>query len=141
MGGQALGISAEARSVNAAELEEIHRKKTGALIIAAARGGAIIARADPVELEVITSYAAQLGLLFQITDDLLDVTATAKDLGKTPGKDARSLKATYPSLYGIDETRAAAVRAHRSACAALESLNRPTETLRMIADYILNRTR
>ena len=137
--GQALDIEGEARAVSGKELEVIHRLKTGALIIAAARSGAIIARASETELEAITKYAAQLGLLFQITDDLLDVTATAEDLGKTPGKDARSLKATYPGLYGMEETREAATRAHHSACDALKQIDRPTETLRKIADFILNR--
>ncbi len=139
--GQALDIEAEARVVNGAELEEIHRLKTGALIVAAARCGAIIARATDLEVDSITSYAAHLGLLFQITDDLLDVTATVEDLGKTPGKDARSLKATYPGLYGIEETKEAATKAHRGACDALEQISQPAETLRRIADFILNRTR
>jgi geranylgeranyl pyrophosphate synthase len=138
--GQALDIEGEARVVNGKELEEIHRLKTGALIIASARCGAVIAAANPSELEAITRYAAQLGLLFQITDDLLDVTATAEDLGKTPGKDARALKATYPALYGIGETRAAALRAHRSACEALQLIDKPTDTLHKIADFILNRS-
>ncbi len=138
--GQALDIEGDARVVSSKELEEIHRLKTGALIIASARCGAIIAGANPSELDAITSYAAQLGLLFQITDDLLDVTATAEDLGKTPGKDARALKATYPALFGIEETRAAALRAHRSACESLQEIDRPTETLHKIADFILNRT-
>lgn len=138
--GQALDIEGEARAVSGKELEEIHRLKTGALIIASARCGAIIAGANESELKAITDYAAQLGLLFQITDDLLDVTATAEDLGKTPGKDARALKATYPALYGIEETRAAAIKAHQSACEALTRIDRPTDTLRKIADFILHRT-
>jgi geranylgeranyl pyrophosphate synthase len=138
--GQALDIAGEARAVSGKELEEIHRLKTGALIIASARCGAIVANASKAELDAITEYAAQLGLLFQITDDLLDVTATAEDLGKTPGKDARSLKATYPGLYGLDETREAAERAHQAACDALLKIDRPTDTLRKIADFILNRT-
>jgi geranylgeranyl pyrophosphate synthase len=139
VGGQALDIEGEARVVSAKELEEIHRLKTGALIIAAARSGAIIAGATDSELQAISDYAAQLGLLFQITDDLLDVTATAEDLGKTPGKDARSLKATYPGLYGLEETKQSAQRAHASACEALARIDRPTDTLREIADFILNR--
>ena len=138
--GQALDIEAEARTVNSSELEEIHRLKTGALIVAAARCGAIIAGANPSDLNAVTSYAAQVGLLFQITDDLLDVTATAEDLGKTPGKDARSLKATYPGLFGIEETRQAIVRAHRAASDALNEIDRPTDTLRRIADFIRDRT-
>ncbi len=138
--GQALDMEAEARQVNASELEEIHRHKTGALIVAATRCGAIIGRASEAELDAITAYGSHLGLLFQITDDLLDVTASAEDLGKTPGKDAESRKATYPALYGIEETREAAIKAHRAACEALDRIDRPTTVLREIADFILNRT-
>lgn len=138
--GQALDMEAETRQVTGAQLEEIHRFKTGALIVAAARCGAIIGKATEDELAAVTSYGSHLGLLFQITDDFLDVTATAEDLGKTPGKDAQSNKATYPGLYGIEETRAAAINAHRAARDALDRIDRPTEVLRRIADYILNRT-
>ncbi|HKR14652.1 MAG TPA: farnesyl diphosphate synthase [Pyrinomonadaceae bacterium] len=138
--GQALDMEAEARQVNAGELEEIHRHKTGALIVAATRCGAIIGRATEAELDAVSLYGSHLGLLFQITDDLLDVTASAEDLGKTPGKDAQSRKATYPALYGLEETREAALKAHRSACEALDRIDRPTTDLRQIADFILNRT-
>jgi geranylgeranyl diphosphate synthase type II len=138
--GQALDMEAEARQVNGAELEEIHRFKTGALIVAAARCGAIIGKASDDELDAVSSYGSHLGLLFQITDDLLDVTASAEDLGKTPGKDAQSRKATYPAMYGVEETREAAVKAHRLACDALDRIERPTDVLRRIADFILNRT-
>jgi farnesyl diphosphate synthase/geranylgeranyl diphosphate synthase type II len=138
--GQALDMEAETRQVTGAQLEEIHRFKTGALIVAAARCGAIIGKANESELAAIGSYGSHLGLLFQITDDFLDVTATAADLGKTPGKDAQSNKATYPGLYGMEETRTAAINAHRDACDALAQIDRPTETLRRIADFILNRT-
>ena len=138
--GQALDMEAEARHVNANELEQIHRRKTGALIVAAARCGAIVGQATEAELDAVTAYGAHLGLLFQITDDLLDVTASAADLGKTPGKDAQSRKATYPSLYGMEETREAAARAHRAACEALARIDRPATVLQQIADFILNRT-
>ena len=138
--GQALDMEAEARQVNGAQLEEIHRLKTGALITSAARCGAIIGAADDTELAAVTAYGSQLGLLFQITDDLLDITASAADLGKTPGKDVRSSKATYPALYGIDEAREKAVKAHRAACKALEQIDRPTEVLHRIVDFILHRT-
>jgi len=137
--GQACDLEAESREVTAAELEQIHRLKTGALIIAAARCGAIIAEASDTELAAITDYAAQLGLLFQITDDLLDITATAEAIGKTPGKDLRSKKATYPALYGIEATQEHLAHAHETACASLERLHRPTERLRAIADFILER--
>ena len=138
--GQAFDMEAETHQVNNAQLEEIHRLKTGALIVAAARCGAIIGGASENELAAVTSYASHLGLLFQITDDFLDVTATAEDLGKTPGKDARSNKATYPALHGMEETRAAAIDAHRAACDALQQLDRPTDVLHRIADFILTRT-
>jgi geranylgeranyl pyrophosphate synthase len=138
--GQALDMEAETRQVTGAHLEEIHRLKTGALIVAAARCGAIIGEASEKELAAITSYGSHLGLLFQITDDFLDVTATAEALGKTPGKDAQSNKATYPALFGMEETKVSAVKAHRDACDALDQLDRPTEVLRRIADFILHRT-
>ena len=137
--GQACDLEAESREVNAIELEQIHRLKTGALIIAAARCGAIIADASETELAAITDYAAQLGLLFQITDDLLDITATAAAIGKTPGKDLRSKKATYPALYGVETTRKHLAHAHQTACAALDNIPQPTALLRAIADFIMER--
>ena len=139
--GQALDIDAEARQVLDVEVEEIHRLKTAALIICAVRCGAIIAGANEKELEAITNYATNLGLLFQITDDLLDVTATEQELGKTPGKDARSAKATYPALYGLEEARVAATKAHGDAVAALMMIDQPTDSLRQIADFTLNRSK
>ena len=138
--GQANDLEAESREVAEHELEAIHRLKTGALIIGAARCGAMIAGATGDELTSITNYAAQLGLLFQITDDLLDVTSTAEALGKTPGKDMRSMKATYPNLHGVEAARELAGRVHYEARATLHQLSRPTERLHAIADYILNRT-
>jgi geranylgeranyl pyrophosphate synthase len=137
--GQAYDLAAESHDVTGDELERIHRHKTGALIVAAARCGALIAGASARELEAVTRYAAALGLLFQITDDLLDVTATAADLGKTPGKDARSRKATYAALYGLDAARERAQAVYAEACAALDEMETPTPTLLSIADFILKR--
>lgn len=137
--GQAYDLAAESRDVTGTELERIHHHKTGALLRAAVRAGAIIARASREELEAMTLYGARLGLLFQITDDLLDVTATAEDLGKTPGKDARARKATYPALYGIEASRERASVVHGEACAALEQLEQPVPLLQAIADFILER--
>jgi geranylgeranyl pyrophosphate synthase len=140
VGGQARDLAAEARAdVSAAELDSIHGHKTGALIVAAARAGAVIAEASEREIERISDYAAALGLLFQITDDLLDVTATAKTLGKTPGKDARAQKATYPALHGLEATLERARAVHRQALDALSHTNRPTALLRSIARLILER--
>jgi len=137
--GQAHDLAAESREVSGAELENIHSQKTGALIRAAARCGAMIARATEHELRAITEFAGCLGLLFQITDDLLDVTATAEDLGKTPGKDARSRKATYPAVYGLEATRAQLIAVHRAALDGLGGIGRSTELLRSIADFIHER--
>ena len=137
--GQAQDLEAESRPVTADELERIHRLKTGALIRAAARCGAIIAGANKQDLASISSYANGLGLLSQITDDLLDVTATAEALGKTPGKDARAQKATYPAVHGIEAARKRAITVHGEACAALKKIRLPTEHLRAIADFILRR--
>jgi geranylgeranyl pyrophosphate synthase len=137
--GQARDLAAESREVGREELERIHHEKTAALICAAARCGAIIAGANQDELAAVTDYGINLGLLFQITDDLLDVIATAEGLGKTPGKDARSRKATFPALYGIEVTRKTISAVHRTSCDALKQIDRPIELLRSIADFILER--
>ena len=137
--GQAHDLDAESRAVTQEELENIHLAKTGALIRVAARCGAFIAGADEDELNFVMHYALSLGMLFQITDDLLDVTSTAEHLGKTPGKDARSSKATYPAILGMDGTRAEIDRWHRAACLALEGLGKPTQLLGSIADFIRDR--
>ncbi len=138
--GQAQDLAAEARAdVSALELEQIHRRKTGALIQSAARAGALVAGAGQKELEAVARYALDLGLLFQITDDLLDVTATAEDLGKTPGKDARAQKATYPALYGLDAARERAREVYTDACAALSTVEADTTLLCGIAELILER--
>ncbi|HEX8149802.1 MAG TPA: farnesyl diphosphate synthase [Pyrinomonadaceae bacterium] len=138
--GQAHDLAAEARAdVDGEELERIHRRKTGALIAAAARAGALVAGACEREVEAVSAYAHDLGLLFQITDDLLDVTASASDLGKTPGKDARAQKATYPALYGLEAARLRAQEVYERACAALDPVDRPTPMLRGLARLVLER--
>ena len=137
--GQASDLDAESRDVSKAELEEIHLAKTGALIRVSAQCGAIIAGAPEDKVGAVMRYALSLGMLFQITDDLLDVTSTAADLGKTPGKDARSRKATYPAILGLEATRAEIDRWHSAACLDLEGLGRPAQLLRSIADFIRDR--
>ena len=138
--GQAHDLAAESRTdVDGGELERIHRRKTGALIAAAARAGAIVAGASQDEVEAVNAYAHDLGLLFQITDDLLDVTASASDLGKTPGKDARAQKATYPALYGLEAAHARARKVFEDACAALDTIRTPTPMLRGLARLVLER--
>jgi geranylgeranyl pyrophosphate synthase len=137
--GQARDLAAESRDVDGAELERIHQEKTGALICAAGRCGAIIAGAESGELAAITAYGKNLGLLFQITDDLLDVTATAGEMGKTPGKDARSRKATYPAIHGVEATREQIEAVYRAACDALKTISQPAELLESIAKFVAKR--
>ena len=137
--GQARDLAAESQTIEANALEQIHLEKTGALICAAARCGAIIGGATDQELEAITEYGRNLGLLFQITDDLLDVTATAGAMGKTPGKDARARKATYPAIHGLEATCAKIESVHMAACGALDRIDRQTNVLREIADYVCRR--
>lgn len=137
--GQVFDLDAESRQVSVEELDRIHQHKTGALIVAATRCGAIIAGASPEELAALTRFSSQLGLLFQITDDLLDVTATAEDLGKTPGKDQRAEKATYPGLYGIEDAKQLAYSTYAAAVEALAGISADTTLLRQIAAFTLAR--
>ncbi|MGI8543031.1 MAG: polyprenyl synthetase family protein [Aridibacter sp.] len=139
--GQQLDLEAEGfeNKVSLERLEEIHRSKTGAMICVSAKAGAIIADANKTELEAVSNYAECLGLLFQITDDLLDVTQTTEVLGKTAGKDVSVDKATYPAFYGIEETRKLAQKVHDDACRELEKIEQNTDILCEIADYILKR--
>ena len=109
------------------------------MIIASARSGAIIAETDEKELEAITNYASKLGLLFQITDDLLDETQTTEILGKTAGKDKQAEKATYPGFYGLEKTQIFAKKIRAEAIDELDHIKKPTELLREIADFILTR--
>jgi geranylgeranyl pyrophosphate synthase len=137
--GQQLDVDAEGKQVSIAELEQIHSRKTGALISAAAASGAIIGGAADDELEAINRYAAKLGLLFQITDDLLDVTQGTEKLGKTAGKDAVAEKATYPSLYGVEEAREMANTIRDQAIGALATIPRDTTLLASFVDLVLGR--
>ncbi len=137
--GQQLDLEAEGKKTSIADLEKIHHCKTGAVISAAARSGATIAEAEEAEIKIISNYAANLGLLFQITDDLLDATQTTEVLGKTAGKDARAQKATYVSIYGLENTRRLAQNVHAEACEELKKVEREVNLLCEIADFILNR--
>ncbi len=137
--GQAHDLDASSNEFDGPALERTHHQKTGALIRGAARCAALIAGVGDHELQAVTEYAAQLGLLFQITDDLLDVSSTAENLGKTPGKDARSHKATYPVVYGTRAARERLTEVHRAACDAIEGVGRPHDLLRSIADFIVDR--
>jgi geranylgeranyl diphosphate synthase type II len=137
--GQQLDLDAEGKIISIAELETIHRSKTGAIISVSARSGAIIAEAEENDLNAVTGYAENLGLLFQITDDLLDATQTTETLGKTAGKDERANKATYVSLYGLEKAEKLAREIHDAARAELSKINHETKLLQSLIDFILHR--
>jgi len=140
VGGQALDIVSEHKEVSFDLLKTIHQYKTGALIRCAVRCGAIGAGASEAQLAALDSYGRQIGLGFQIVDDLLDATSTKEQLGKSAGSDAKHGKATYPALFGIAETKRLAQETTRAAIASLDIFDEKAEPLRAIARYILNRS-
>lgn len=137
--GQQLDLEAEGKAISLEQLEKIHHRKTGAMICVSAKAGAIIAEVNEKEFEAVSNYASGLGLLFQITDDLLDITQTTKVLGKTAGKDISAEKATYPAFYGIEKTRQLAENVCAKACQELEKIDKDTTLLSEIANFILYR--
>jgi len=139
IGGQLLDLEAEGVALPLDELERIHRAKTGALILTAARVGAIAGRAETHELEAVDRYGSAIGLAFQIMDDVLDVTATTDELGKTAGRDAALQKSTYPALLGIDGATHRAAALIDDAMATLREANILTPPLELIAQYVVER--
>jgi geranylgeranyl diphosphate synthase type II len=141
VGGQYLDIESEEQKIPFELLQTIHRSKTGALITAAVTMGGIGGGAEPEELQALNAYGNAVGLAFQIVDDLLDVTASTEQLGKTAGSDAEHGKATYPAFFGVDKTRALAQEAVEVALVAVKSFDDRAEPLRALAKYIFSRTR
>ena len=137
--GQQLDLEAEGKDAAIADIEYIHRHKTGALIMFSANAGAIIGGASDEELMAVSNFAAKLGLLFQISDDILDVTQSTKTLGKTAAKDVSSRKATYPSIYGVDGSRKMLGEIYGEAIAELEKLDTRTNLLDEIASFVFHR--
>jgi geranylgeranyl pyrophosphate synthase len=140
VGGQWLDLEAEGRSLSLEELIEVHRGKTGALIRAACRLGGIAAHAGAAELQALTLYGEDVGLAFQIADDVLDATGTSEELGKPAGRDAELSKSTYVALLGIEGARAEAQRLALRAVAQLDRAGVPSDALGALAGYIVNRT-
>jgi geranylgeranyl diphosphate synthase, type II len=138
--GQVVDLEMARRPINAASLKFIHSAKTGALLRAAVRAGAITAGAAEPDLERLTIYGEKTGLAFQIADDLLDELGSSAELGKTAGKDQHQGKSTYPALYGIEESRRTAARLVEEACEALEVYGRGAERLQGIAHFLIERT-
>lgn len=139
IGGQVVDILSEQKAPDLALLEYIHTHKTGALIAASVRIGAILGGADSRQLEALTVYAQQLGLAFQITDDILDVVGDADKIGKPVGSDAKNQKATYPLLFGLEQSKQMAEDAVREAIEALQPFGIQADMLRQLALYLLSR--
>lgn len=137
--GQQLDLEAEGIDLSLEEIQTIHANKTGALIAFSAIAGAMIAKVDAVTLESVREYALKLGLLFQVTDDLLDVTKTTEQLGKTAGKDLGAGKATFPRSIGIAGTTQFAVRTYNEAIEAIGATAEDTSLLQDIARFLLER--
>ena len=140
VGGQAEDLAAEGRTPDAAWLDFIHTNKTGKLIRAACRMGAIAAGANAAQLAALTIFAEKIGLAFQIADDVLNVTSTSEQLGKTVGSDAAHKKMTYVALYGLASARAQAAGLVAAAQAALVPLGAQAAPLAELAAFSIQRT-
>jgi geranylgeranyl pyrophosphate synthase len=140
VGGQWLDLEAEGRALPLAELTAVHRGKTGALIRASCTLGGMAAEAGPGELAALTAYGEDVGLAFQIADDVLDATGTSEELGKPAGRDAQLAKSTYVVLLGIEGARAEAQRLARNAVAHLDRGGVPSGALGALAGYIVSRS-
>lgn len=139
VGGQWLDLEAEGRQLDLPGLMAVHRGKTGALIRAAVVLGGIAGGATAPQLEALRRFGEEIGLAFQVADDVLDATATSEVLGKTAGRDAALAKSTYVGLLGVDRARTEAARHQALAIAALEKAGLPSESLGAIARYIVSR--
>jgi geranylgeranyl diphosphate synthase, type II len=139
IGGQVSDLEGEGKPPDAELLESIHRAKTGALLRASVRVGAIYAGADDRQLDALSRYGEHIGLAFQIMDDILDVEQSSESLGKTAGKDAQQHKITFPAVYGLDESRRMAERECVSAHQAVAILGTRGDRLRELADLIVQR--
>jgi geranylgeranyl diphosphate synthase type II len=139
IGGQVMDLESEGRAIDAGSLEALHRAKTGALLSACVRGGAILGGADGADLALLTRYGAAIGLAFQVVDDILDTTEGAEQLGKTAGKDEAAGKATYVSLHGLEPAQEMAATLRRQALEALEPLGPRGHRLAEIARLIVDR--
>jgi geranylgeranyl diphosphate synthase type II len=140
IGGQVNDLEGEGQPPTAELLDSIHRAKTGALLRASVRMGAIYAGASDEQLAAMTCFGEHIGLAFQIVDDILDVEQSSEALGKTAGKDAAQKKITFPAVYGLDRSRVMAEQERSSAHNALLPLGSRAQWLNQLADLIVQRT-
>jgi geranylgeranyl diphosphate synthase, type II len=139
IGGQVVDMQSEGKAVDAATLEYIHHSKTGAMIRASVIVGGIIAGASDEQLEKLDLYSQHIGLAFQIADDILDVTQTSEQLGKTAGKDLAVAKATYPAIFGLEASEKKASDLVDEAVGMVSSIAGDTRILQAIARFIIER--
>jgi geranylgeranyl diphosphate synthase type II len=139
VGGQVLDIEGEGKPATLESVSAIHRWKTAALINACCEAGALAGGANQTEYEYLTTYGKNIGLAFQIVDDILDITASPEALGKTPGKDAQAGKATYPAVMGLEKARAEADRLAGVAFAALKHLGARAKVLEALGRFVVER--
>jgi len=139
IGGQILDMEGQGHCLSLPQLQQLHRKKTGALLAGACRLGAIAAEASHSTLTAISDFGRHLGLAFQIVDDILDVTSTPEQLGKATNKDAEKGKNTYPALLGLQASRKEASVQLQAALGAIEALGQPADNLRCLARFVVER--
>ncbi len=139
IGGQVVDLESEHTRPDQETLQYIHESKTAALITASVVSGGIFARGSEDQVNNLRRFGQSIGLAFQIVDDILDVTQTSEQLGKTAGKDAASEKATYPALFGLEASRKQAAELLASACSVLEGFGSQAETLQTIARFLIER--
>ncbi len=139
IGGQVVDLEAEHTKPDAEMLEYIHRSKTAALITASVVSGGIYAGASPEQVSHLRCFGQSIGLAFQIVDDVLDVTQTSEQLGKTAGKDVASEKATYPALFGLEESRKRAALLLESAHRSVEDFGSRANVLKDLARFLIDR--
>lgn len=137
--GQVADLEGEGRKVSAADLKYIHERKTSALLSCSVRLGGMSANCSAAQLRALTAFGYNVGLAFQVIDDILDVTQSSEKLGKTAGKDTAAQKATYPAIVGLDRSRAIAEELTGKAFAALRPFKGEARALEALADFLLNR--
>ena len=141
VGGQAADLEGENKKLSVPELRYIHERKTSALLCCSVRLGGMSANCTPVQLKALTDFGYHVGLAFQVIDDILDLTQTSEQLGKTAGKDTKAQKATYPSIVGLEESRKIAEQLTRRAFAALDMFKGKAQALEALAGFLLKRDR
>lgn len=139
IGGQVADLENEGKDVSPETLEYIHRSKTGALIRVSVVAGGLIAGASESELDLLSGYGERIGLAFQVADDVLDITSTSEQLGKTPGKDVAARKATYPAIHGMEASLKRADSLVNEAVELISPLGLGGQTLQDIARFIIAR--